>query len=430
MALPFSDVPAFQRDPLTLFANRAKNAENGLARLHLAPSKIFLVAEPTLARATLKANPKEIDKGQLVQKLRTIVGDSLLTNNGPEHKRSKDAIHRHLQRNAVATNLEKMQAILNGYIARVMAQGHYDTSENAALALQLGCTAIFGHDVLNPADRQALIEAVQVVEAELAADMFRILPTMPWRTRSREARLQHARDVVALVVKRARAHKNCSGLLGALEDAGLSDEAITAEIVGLLIAGHHTTGASISWLLYHMAADPAIAEVIGAEADMVLGDLENGDAGALRRAPLSLAYVKEILRLYPAGWWTSREVKTDVTLGETQLSRGDTLVVSPWVLHRDEKTWVEADELSLERDYTHPAYMPFGVGGRSCIGMAIAWFELQLITLQFAGGLRLRTDPTVPMPKPHPSVTLLAPNMRLGATVRADEAFVFDRFAA
>lgn len=430
MALPFSDVPAFRRDPLTLFSARGMQAEAGLAPLHLAPSRIFLVADAALARSTLKWNTNEIDKGQLVKKLRPIVGDSLLTNVGTDHKRSKDAIHRHLQRNAVASNLEKMQAILNGYVSRVMQQGHYDTDENAALALQLGCTAIFGHDVLQIADRQALIEAVRVVEAELAADMFRILPTMPWRTKSREARLAHARNVVDLVVRRARKHENCSGLLLALEEAGLSDEAISAEIVGLLIAGHHTTGASITWLHYHMAADPAIAELIGAEADLVLEDLENGDAGALRRAPLSLAFVKEILRLYPAGWWTSREVKTEVTLGEHELRSGDTLVVSPWVLHRDEKVWVEADELNLDRDYTNPAYMPFGVGGRSCIGMAIAWFELQLITLQFASAFRLRTDPSVQAPKPHPSVTLLAPSMRLGADLRADEAFSFERLAA
>lgn len=430
MALPFSDVQAFRRDPLSLFAQRARTADHGLAKMHLAPSRIFLVADPNLARATLKWDASQIDKGRLVKKLRPIVGDSLLTNVGADHKRSKDAIHRHLQRNAVATNLEKMVAIINGYVARIIGDGHYDTAQNAALALQLGCTAIFGHDVLKAADRAALIEAVQVVEAELAADMFRVLPTMPWTTRSRETRLAQAREVVDIVVRRARRHENCSGLLAALEEAGLSDEAISAEIVGLLIAGHHTTGASITWLLYHMAADPAIAEVIGAEADIVLEDIEAGDAGALRRAPLSLAYVKEVLRLYPAGWWTSREVKQPLKLGETALRTGDTLVVSPWVLHRDEKTWVEPDQLSLERDYTHPAYMPFGVGGRSCIGMAIAWFELQLITLQFASAFRLGIDAAVPQPRPHPSVTLLAPSMRLSAGMRAERPFQDQRVAA
>lgn len=429
MPLPFSDVAAFRRDPLTLFATRAKSAASGLAPLHLAPSRIFLVTDAQMTRDALRAKNGEIDKGRLVKKLRPIVGDSLLTNVGDAHKRSKDAIHRHLQRNAVSGNLEKMVAIINGYVGRTMTESAYDTGQNAALALQLGCTAIFGNDVLSAADRQALIEAVQVVEAELAADMFRIVPVMPWRTKAREARIAHAREVVDLVVRRARTHKNASGLLAALEAAGLDDQLIADEIVGLLIAGHHTTGASITWLMYHMAADPAIAAIIADEADGVLDDLEAGDASALRRAPLSLAYVKEVLRLYPAGWWTSREVMKPVRLGEHDLKVGDTLVLSPWVLHRDEATWIEADMLSVERDYTDPAYMPFGVGARSCIGMAIAWFELQLITLQFASAFRLGIDPAVPNPTPIPSVTLLAPRMSLSATLRADEPFAI-RMAA
>lgn len=423
MRLPLSDVPAFQRDPLSLFLDRAATADGGLAPLRLGLSPIHLVTDPGLARDVLKWDASAVDKGRLVGKLRPIVGDSLLTNVGTAHRRSKEAIHRHLQRNAVAGNLEKMVAIINGHLSRIVAEGSHDTGENAALALQLGCTALFGHDVLNGADRTALIEAVQVVEAELAADMFRVVPAWPWAAAARKRRLDEARRIVDLVVKRARRSENCSALLTALEEAGLSDEEINAEILGLLIAGHHTTGASISWLLYHMAADPAIAEMIGAEADQVLDDLEAGDGNALRKAPLSLAYVKEILRLYPAGWWTSREVKTPIVLAGEKLRRGETLVVSPWVLHRHPRYWVEPDELSLDRDFTHPAYMPFGVGGRSCIGMAIAWFELQLITLQFASALRLGLPRPDFAPAPHPSVTLLAPHMRLTATVRADEAF-------
>jgi cytochrome P450 len=39
---------------------------------------------------------------------------------------------------------------------------------------------------------------------------------------------------------------------------GLSDQDLHDEILTLLLAGHHTTGTAAAWVLYHMAADPAL----------------------------------------------------------------------------------------------------------------------------------------------------------------------------
>ncbi|MCP4308576.1 MAG: cytochrome P450, partial [bacterium] len=142
-----------------------------------------------------------------------------------------------------------------------------------------------------------------------------MFPSPPWRARERETRLAHARSIVDEVVSRARRSKIRSPIMLSLESADLTDEQISAEILGLLIAGHHTTGATISWIAQHLALDPTISDMIALEADAMLDALEAGDAGALRRAPLSLAFVREILRLYPAGWWTSREVMGKVTIG-------------------------------------------------------------------------------------------------------------------
>ncbi len=269
----------------------------------------------------------------------------------------------------------------------------------------------------------ALITAVRTVEAELAADMFRILPQSPWKAQERERRLKDAREIVDMVVARARTKKKKSAIILAFESAGFSDQQISAEVLGLLIAGHHTTGATITWILYHLALDPMIAEMIALEADATLPDLELGNAAALRHAPLSDAYVKEILRLYPAGWWTSREVKRATTIGGKAFRKGDVIMVSPWQLHRDSRFWSEPEALRLDRDFTEDAYMPFGIGPRSCIGQSIAWFELQLVTLQLASAFTFALDGEPADAKPRPSVTLLAPDIRLRATPRTETAF-------
>lgn len=424
MRLPLSDIPAFQRDPLTLVFERAQSARVGFVPLYLAWRPIWLATEPTIVRAILKWPTIDVDKGKLVQKLRPVVGESLLTNVGIAHERTKTAVHRHIQRSAAAKNLPRMTAVVNYYAAKFAIDGGLNTGiEAAPLALHLGCIALFGHEVITAADRLALIKAVQIVETELATDMFRILPQMPWKSTERAQRLSHARQIVDLVVARARTHKDRSDIIQALEDAGLSDEQIGAEILGLLIAGHHTTGATISWILYHLAVDPMIAEMIALEADAALPSVEIGEVMALRHAPLSLAYVKEILRLYPAGWWTSREVRQPTVIGGKQFKTGDVIMVSPWQLHRDPRFWDDPAALKLDRDFAEDAYMPFGVGPRSCIGQSIALFELQLVTLQLASAFTFTLAGNPGSSNPLPLVTLLAPPFQLKSVPRTDTAF-------
>ena len=426
MHFPFRDVPAFRRNPLTLLTDRAHATDQGqgFVPLALGLRPIYLCNSPQATRSILKWPTRELDKGSLVQRLRPIMGQSLLTNNGDAHKASKTAIHRHLQRNAISGNIEKMIAIVNGYIAGLATQKPFrPTNISAPLALQMGATALFGHDVLDAADRMALIAAVQTVESELAADMFRVLPNGPRKAAERSQRIDGAREIVAAVINRARASNNRSPLLLALEEAGLSDEQVNAELLGLLIAGHHTTGASISWMFYKMALDPSLADVLAYEADSVMQDLENGDSGALRRAPLSESFVKETLRVYPAGWWTSREFLQSAEVEGRKFRRGDMVMISPWVLHKDPRNWEQPEEFRLDRDYSHPSYMPFGVGGRSCIGMAIAMFELQLVALQFASAFSLSGEFGAVHLKPHPSVTLLAPDLELSLTTRDERKF-------
>lgn len=424
MYIPYRDVAAFRRDPLKLLSSKAQAGEQGFVPLALGVRPIHLCNGPTTARSILKWPTTELDKGSLVQRLRPIMGESLLTNNGAAHKASKTAIHRHLQRNAISGNIDKMIAVVNGYIAGLSSENSFrPVSISAPLALQMGATALFGHDVLGAADRMALIEAVQTVEAELADDMFRVLPNGPQKAAERSKRIDCAREIVGTVINKARANNNKSPLLMALEEAGLSNEQVNAELLGLLIAGHHTTGASIAWMLYQLALDPSLADVLAYEADGVMDALEKGDSSALRRAPLSEAFVKETLRVYPAGWWTSREFLQPVEVEGKRFRRGDMVMISPWTLHKDPRNWEQPEEFRLDRDYSHPSYMPFGVGGRSCIGMAIALFELQLVALQFASAFNISGTFTADDMVPIPSITLLAPDHELGLAVRDERKF-------
>ena len=53
--------------------------------------------------------------------------------------------------------------------------------------------------------------------------------------------------------------------------------------------------------------------------------------------------------------------------------------------------------------------MPFGAGKRACVGMGLAFLELQLITLEMAASFDFTCKNEGRIPKPHTGITLNAP---------------------
>jgi cytochrome P450 len=104
--------------------------------------------------------------------------------------------------------------------------------------------------------------------------------------------------------------------------------------------------------------------------------------------------------------------------GGRKLKRGTSLIIAPWQLHRDPRHWEDPDAFRLDRSYGNKAYLPFGLGPRTCVGMGLAMLELQLIALEFASAFSFGQVTPYPAPRPSPSVTLIAPQMQIDIRIR------------
>ncbi len=415
----FSDLRSFNRDPLKFFLTQAESAIEPLVRLHLGPKPIWLVTDPDLVRHLLKSDEVLVDKGRFVSKLRPVVGQSTLTLNGEENRKRRAVLHSVFAKGVAQRFVPEMSAAIRESAVAASKQSEISAHDlTAPLALRMICIAMFGKDVLSRGDERAIVEAVRLVESDLADDLFRVLPLPPWKARARWRKRELARRMIDAVVTRVRARAASSTAVGALINLGLTDVEIRDEIVTMLLAGHHTTGSAAAWILYYLGTVPGLAEELAAEAEA-----SSDDAGELRpeilpRAAKSLAFVREVLRLYPSAHWFSRDVKTDFTVRDIPLKTGDSLIFCPWQLHRDEHYWLNPNEFDLTRNFTGKAYLPFGAGPRVCIGMGLANLELQLLALEMAAAFSISIKSAVPAPLPTPSVTLIPPQIRLSLKVR------------
>ncbi|HYZ40339.1 MAG TPA: cytochrome P450 [Stellaceae bacterium] len=175
-------------------------------------------------------------------------------------------------------------------------------------------------------------------------------------------------------------------LLVGAESAG-SDavaERLADQVATIIVAGHETTAAALFWSLYLLALSPSAQRLVADEAETV--DLAPAGAveavGALTR---TRAAVDEALRLYPPAFVIVRQaVAADIAAGIPIPARS-LILIAPWVLHRHRRLWTEPETFDPSRFLPSApppprfAYLPFGIGPRTCIGAQFALTELVLV---------------------------------------------------
>lgn len=98
--------------------------------------------------------------------------------------------------------------------------------------------------------------------------------------------------------------------------------------------------------------------------------------------------IEESLRLYPPVPAIKRKVKKEVRLGRLTLERDLELYISPLALHHDPQIWGEdVEQFKPERfeggvakatKNTAAAFLPFGFGPRTCVGLNFAIVEAKI----------------------------------------------------
>jgi cytochrome P450 len=180
-------------------------------------------------------------------------------------------------------------------------------------------------------------------------------------------------------------------LLGLLLDSDLTDAEIRDELVTMVIAGHETVAAALTWTLMLLAEHQPAQEQV---RDELAGHPGPVSMLAQRdRLPWTRAVVDEALRLYPPAWALSRRSHAADVICGLEVPAGTLVIVSPWLLHRRADSW--PDPLTFRPDRFMDAgarrkgYLPFGQGPRLCIGREFALGEMVVLLSRLLASYRV-----------------------------------------
>jgi len=331
-----------------------------------------------------------------------LMGDGLLTIDGEFHRRSRMIMLPAFHREHIAASLDAIVQETTSALDQFAPGARIDLyAWTRRLAVRVAMRALFGVD---PDGEQARsIDAAGLFEEALSfyasEYVLRVLrgPHTPWARLQRAARKLDTLIYSEINRRRAtgaRGQDILSLLLDAHDEDGntLSDLQIRDEVMTLLFAGHDTTTSTVSFMFYELARHPEILARLLAEQDAKLPrgqgapsatDLQPLLSGELPELEMVL---EETLRKYPPAWvGPRRAIEPFEFEGHTVPARAFVNYCS-WASHHLPHVFAEPQEFRPERftpdaraALPKGAYVPFGGGSRTCIGMRFGQLEVRTI---------------------------------------------------
>lgn len=193
--------------------------------------------------------------------------------------------------------------------------------------------------------------------------------------------------------RRGQGGKNLLSLLcDVRHDDGnyLTDDEIASFSLLSWTAAHDSLSSTVTALVYELCRHPAIMIQMRDEIDALSTEARNLTYEDLARMELTECSIKETLRLYTPLYHTPRVATKDTYFQGTHIPEGTTVTVGVAAMHRDPRYWHDPEEFQPERfldgqtnkeQAKHPrlAWLPFGGGAHSCIGLAFGMMQIKLI---------------------------------------------------
>ena len=410
----------FGNDPLEFLSSAAR--EHGpVAALRFGRTRAFLLSDPSLIEEVMVTRRSSFVKSAPLRAQRRLFGNGLLTNEGESWLRQRRLAQPAFHRNRIARYAD----VIVDHTTRFLDAMAPRTTEDIharfkALTIGIVSDALFGSDVAERTGALGIALEDTMNRYASRRGLARLVPDwfpLPVNNSYRKGVEEIEDAVLDIIAARRVGDEQREDLLSVLMEAqyedgeSMTDRQLRDEAVTLFLGGIDTPALALSWCWYLLSQHPGVEESLVREVDSVL---ENRRAtfSDLPRLCYTEMVVNEVMRLFPPAWLLSRDAIESVTIGDTMIPAGASVLMSPWIAHRDPDYF--PDPLSFDPDRWRNgaaaslprfAYFPFGGGPRVCIGASFAMTEMVLCLATIAQRLKFRLAAGARV-VPRPTMTL------------------------
>lgn len=313
---------------------------------------------------------KELENGTSVRRL--LLGQSLIT--------AREGDEWHLARKLTAPLVNPKSALLKQatrdsaeWLVQALQDPHTPSLQQICLQWALLCVAQgFAGTTLDPLQLDRLINHFRRIYLELIVaernESYAMLSQHPALTAFRE-------ELEAMIGPLISSdgggnldmlQRFCKAL--DINAHPLERERAISMLLGNLVASVDNTGIALMWCLTHLAQRPDYQDEVRKESWQGQRDMAS-------------AIVKESLRLTPVTAFFERGTLTPMEIDGAVVPAGTKVLFSPWLVQRNASYWPEPLSFRPERflqgqKIAREHFVPFSVGKRNCVGMALALDQL------------------------------------------------------
>jgi cytochrome P450 len=386
---------------------------------------LFVLAGPAQVRQVLQENHGNYRRTSFHDKLKAVMGEGLVTSEGELWQRQRSLLQPAFRAEPIRRFVRIMASVVAELADRWDAAARtglvLDVSrEMSDLTLAIAVRCMFGQE--QRGGDAAIGASVQEAQDWVAGRFWSLAPAwterLPTPANRRFRRALADLDAVVARVIAARLAAGAAGddLLGMLltaqhQGAGVDAKQVRDEVMTMLLAGHETSAAALTWTWHLLSRHPDAAEAVREEVACVLCGRLAPEAQDLACLEMTRAVIQEAMRLYPPVPWFGRLAAGADRVGGYDIPAGAVMVLSPWLMQRDPRFWPEPERFDPARFVAgapRPApytYFPFGGGPRTCIGNHFAMTEMLVVLAVLVPRVKLRHTSDEPV-RPELKVTL------------------------
>ena len=381
----------FRRDHDTLF--KRGNAKHGkIFGIRLLNKPVAIVTGQEYNRLFYTQTDKALNISEVYQFLEAAFGQVLFIAPKSEYQRQRPALQHIFSREKMQNYILSMHGEVQAWLNSLDDAGEM----NITMELQKLTQFVAGHAFLGPQFHDELgprfWDAYETISKALDPILPPNWPFPKFLRRNRASQFIHAKLKEVIAARRAEPYRY-NDLISFLcqteisDGQKLSDEEISRLFMGLIFAGHETTGGQSAWLITLLLQHPAYQAKVRAEIDAHIPYGVPFNGRMLRALSHTYWAIDETTRLKPAAPLQIRLVEEAVEVGEYTVPAGWLMMVNAANSHFLPEVWSNPEtfdpyRFSPERGEGKNSFNIVGFGGgmHKCTGMNFAKNEMAIIT--------------------------------------------------